>query len=208
LNIDNSYIYSKNDASGRCIYFNPSAPSSRLRLYNSNFVSGGTSGADPLIEITSTSLVNMYSCQFTAKGIQNCLLFSGTATCDGIYNSRFECSSTSGSVAPLVAVTATVTGTYSFVNTGFVYSSTADKSGNPNASGIWSSSVGNNRIIVLYCSFFLLGTTTANYAVQDTYFGTAYAMACLYYMNGASLNNAFSIHAVQNVNKFQLQVVS
>jgi hypothetical protein len=33
-------------------------------------------------------------------------------------------------------------------------------------------------------------------------------MIVLYYMNGASLQNAFAIHANNNQNKFQLNVVS
>jgi hypothetical protein len=210
LNLDNCFIYSPNNTSGRGLYFNPSSTNSRLRITNTQINSGGTTGLDPLIEITSVSSVTMNNCIFSAKGLQNVLKFSGTATCDTINVVKFENSNTGANVPALVEISATVSGTYTFSNCGFLYSSTTSKSSNANASGILSSSSsGNNQIVVLYCSFFLFGTSSVqNYAIQDANFGTAQAMIVIYYMSSASLQNAFAIHAILNTNKFQLQIVS
>ena len=210
LNMNNCYIYSNDDVSGRALYFNPSSVNSRLKITNCQFISGGTTGLNPLVEITSVSSVLMNACYFSAKGLQNVLKFSGSATCDTINTVKFESSNTGANVPAVVEISATVSGTYTFSNCGFIYNSTTSKAGNSSASGILSSSAsGNNQIVILYCSFFLFGTSSSlNYAVQDANFGTAQSMIVLYYMNGASLQNAFAIHGVLNTTKFQLQVVS
>jgi hypothetical protein len=152
----------------------------------------------------------MNNCYFSAKGLQNVLKFSGTATCDTINNVKFESGNSGANIPAIVEITATVSGTYTFSNCGFIYASATNKSANAQASGIYSnSSTGNNRIVALYCSFFLLGTSSnLNYAIQDAYTGGASQMIVLYYMNGASLQNAFSIRGTLNVSKFQLQIMS
>jgi hypothetical protein len=210
LNMENCYIYSDDNASGRGLYFNPSCANSRLRLTNTIIQSGGSSGLDPLVEITSVSQVVMNNCYFSAKGLQNVLKFSGTATCDTINTVKFESGNSGANIPAIVEITATVSATYTFSNCGFIYASATNKSANAQASGIYSnSSTGNNRIVALYCSFFLLGTSSnLNYAIQDAYHGGASQMIVLYYMNGASLQNAFSIRGNNNQTKFQLQIVS
>jgi hypothetical protein len=210
LNMENCYIYSDDNASGRGLYFNPSCANSRLRLTNTIIQSGGSSGLDPLVEITSVSQVVMNNCYFSAKGLQNVLKFSGTATCDTINNVKFESGNSGANIPAIVEITASVSATYTFSNCGFIYASATNKSANAQASGIYSnSSTGNNRIVALYCSFFLLGTSSSlNYAIQDAYHGGASQMIVLYYMNGASLQNAFSIRGNNNQTKFQLQIVS
>ncbi len=210
LNMENCYIYTDDNASGRGLYFNPSCANSRLRLTNTIIQSGGSSGLDPLVEITSVSQVLMNNCYFSAKGLQNVLKFSGTATCDTINNVKFESGNSGANIPAIVEITATVSATYTFSNCGFIYASATNKSANAQASGIYSnSSTGNNRIVALYCSFFLLGTSSnLNYAIQDAYHGGASQMIVLYYMNGASLQNAFSIRGNINQTKFQLQIVS
>jgi hypothetical protein len=210
LNMENCYIYSDDNASGRGLYFNPSCANSRLRLTNTIIISGGSSGLDPLVEITSVSQVVMNNCYFSAKGLQNVLKFSGTATCDTINTVKFESGNSGANIPAIVEITATVSATYTFSNCGFIYASATNKSANAQASGIYSnSSTGNNRIVALYCSFFLTGTSSAlNYAIQDAYHGGASQMIVLYYMNGASLQNAFSIRGNNNQTKFQLQIVS
>jgi hypothetical protein len=209
LNINDCYIYSDDNTSGRGLYFNPSSTNSRLRITNSYINSGGNSGLDPLVEITKSSSVTMNNVIVNSKGIQNVLKFSGTATCDSISNCRFI-SDTASDVAPeIVSITSTNSGTYTFSNCGFQYGSATNKTANPTSSGIrCSPSSGNPRVVILYCSFFLLGTNTAQYAVEDANHAQPNQMIVLYYMNGASLQNAFAIHANNNQNKFQLQVVS
>jgi hypothetical protein len=209
LNMENCYIYSDDNTSGRGLYFNPTCVNSRLRITNTIIQSGGSAGLDPLIEITSVSQTIMNNCYFSAKGLQNVLKFSGTATCDTINTVKFESGNAGANVPEIVSITSTNSGTYTFSNCGFLYGSTTNKTANPTSSGIrCSPSSGNPRVVILYCSFFLLGTNTAQYAVEDANFGTAQSMIVLYYMNGASLQNAFAIHGVLNTTKFQLQVVS
>jgi hypothetical protein len=209
LNIENCYLYSDDNTSGRALYFNPSSVNSRLRITNTIINSGGSVGLDPLVEITKSSSLTINNVILNAKGLQNVLCFSGTATCDTINNCKIENSVVSDVAPALVRINSTNSGTYTFTNCGFIYSDTTDKSSSPSSSGILCDSAsGNPRVVILYCSFFLFGTTTANYAVQDLNYGTATAMGCLYYMNNASLNNAFSIRAILNTNKFQLQIVS
>jgi hypothetical protein len=209
LNINDCYIYTDDNTSGRGLYFNPTCENSRLRITNSQIISGGSSGLDPLVEITKSSSVTMNNVIINSKGIQNVLKFSGTATCDSISNCRFI-SDTASAVAPeIVSITSTNSGTYTFSSCGFQYGSTTNKTANPTSSGIrCSPSSGNPRVVILYCSFFLLGTNTQQYAVEDANHAQPNQMIVLYYMNGASLQNAFAIHANNNQNKFQLQVVS
>jgi hypothetical protein len=205
LNLSNVYIYSANQS----VIHNP-VLTSRLRITDSMLNSQNGSSVLPLLDVRSGASLTMNNVIINAKGLQSCIKLSGTAVCDTITNCKFECSNVGAMVLPIVLITATVSGIYTFQNCGFIYSSTTGKSSNVNACGIMSSPAsGNPRIVILYCSFFLFGTSDpTNYAVNDANAGTATAMACLYYMNNASLSNAFSINAVQNVNKFQLQVVS
>jgi hypothetical protein len=209
LNINDCYIYTDDNTSGRGLYFNPTCDNCRLRITNTQIISGGSSGLDPLVEITKSSSTTMNNVIINSKGVQNVLKFSGTATCDSISNCRFI-SDTASAVAPeIVSITATNSGTYTFSNCGFQYGSATNKTANPTSSGIrCSPSSGNPRVVILYCSFFLLGTNTAQYAVEDANHAQPNQMIVLYYMNGASLQNAFAIHANNNQNKFQLQVVS
>jgi hypothetical protein len=209
LNIENCFLYSDDNTSGRALYFNPSSVNSRLRITNSIIISGGSQGLDPLVEITKSSSLTINNVILSAKGVQNVLLFSGTATCDTVNNCKIENSVVSAVAPALVRINSTNSGTYTFTNCGFIYSDSTNKAASPLSSGILCNGVsGNPRVVVLYCSFFLFGTTTANYAVEDSNHSTPTQMICLYYMNGASLQNAFSIHANNNQNKFQLQIVS
>lgn len=209
--VENTYIYTPDNASGRGLYFNSTAPNSRLKLWNCQIISGGSSGTDPLIEINSVSQVMMNYCNVVCKGNQICLLMSQTATCDSINNCKFSNTNSAGLTAqPIVKITSNVSGTYTFTNCGFVYSNASDKTANPNACGILNQNAsGNNTIISLYNTFILAGTnTTNNYAIQDFNHATATQIICLYYMSGATPSNAFAIKGNNNQNKFQLQIVS
>jgi hypothetical protein len=211
LIIENCYIYAPNDASGRALYHNSTATNSRLKLWNCQLISGGSSGIDPLMEIASSSLVSMNYVSMSAKGNQICLLMTTTTTCDSINNCKFENSNSAGLTAqPIVKITSNVSGTYTFSNCAFVYTNASVKTANPNASGILNHNTsGNNTIISLYNTFILSGTETINnYAIQDINFMGPRSMICLYYMSGATPSNAFAIHATNNQNKFQLTIVS
>lgn len=208
LNVDNTYIYTPNDGYGRGIYFNPTSTNSRLRLQNVIITSSGTSGLEPLIDVTcDSSLIFMNNCSLTAKGVQSVMRLQGT--CDSISFCRFESSTGSTAAPPIIQCAPNVGKTYSFSNCAFIYSNTANKSSNVLSTGIFSNSnSGNNNLLLSYNSFFLLGTNSSNWAVYDYASGTATTAIILYYMNNASLNNAFAIRGTLNVNKFQLQVVS
>jgi len=205
VNLRDVYIYS----SGSSIVHNPSGLS-RLRIIDCFFNSVDTSSTDPLLDIRSGSSLLLSNTIINVKGLQSCLKFSASATCDTVVNCKFESSNTSASVEPIIYIAGTTSATYTITNCGFLYSSTTSKSANALACGIYNNTAtGNNRIVSLYNSFFLLGTdTNLNYAIEDAKYGTVNAIAVIYYMCGASLGNAFSIHAVQNINKFQLNIVS
>jgi len=208
LVLNNSYIYTNDDADGCGLLFSPTATNSRLRLWNSQIISSGVNGLNPLLSITKGSSCILNNCYFSGKGLQPCLQFSGNATCDTITNIKFENGNTSASVEPLVKITNS--GTFSFNQCAFFYASATNKSANASASGILCNSVsGNPNVLCVYSTFYLLGTNNSNFAIQDLQHGTAPTqMLCLYYMNGANIGNAFSIRGNQNQTKFQLQVVS
>jgi hypothetical protein len=194
LNIENCYFYTNDDEEGYAIMFNPVSTDGRLRITNTLIVSGGVDGVEPLINIFKASSLTMNNCQLTAKGLQNCLRFSSTATCDTINFCKFTNTNTSASVPALCEIQTTNGGLFSWANCGFVYSSSTNKASNANASGILSNpSSGNPNIVSLYNTFFLAGTTTANYAIQDLQHGTIRQFIVLFYMNNASLNNAYQI---------------
>jgi len=209
LNIDNCYLFTNDDEEGYAIMFNPVSTDGRLRITNTIINSGGVDGVEPLINIFKASSLIMNNCLFTAKGLQNCLRFSSTATCDTINFCKFTNTNSSASVPALVEITSTNSASHAFSNCGFIYSSSTNKSGNANASGILcNSSSGNPTVINTYNQFFLTGTTSANYAVQDLKHATANQMLCFFYMSSAMVNNAFQIRGNNNQNKFQLVTVS
>lgn len=210
LNIENCYFYTNDDEEGYAINFNPTSPDGRLRITNSLIVSGGSNGIEPLIKISKAGLLTMNNCQITAKGLQTCLRFAGTATCDTINFCKFTNTNTSASVPALCEIVSTNSGIYTWTNCGFVYSSSTNKAGNINASGILSNpSAGNPNIISLYNSFFLAGTVNPqNHAIQDLKAGTVNQYICLFFSNNASLGNASGIRGTNNTNKFQLTNVS
>ena len=211
LCLEYCYIYSPDNSAGQALTHNPSSTDSRLRLWNCQFISGGSSGTSPLVEIGSKGQVNMQYCYLSAKGVQNVLMFSGTATCDTIANCKFENGNSAGLTAKAVCeITANSSATYTFTNCGFIYTSNANKSANPNASGIRNANTsGNNTIISLYNTFLLNGTDkNSNFAIQDFNNGTLISMICLFYMSNALPNTAFKIHGVNNTNKFQMEIVS
>lgn len=209
LNIDNCYIYTPDNASGRGVYFNPSATNGRLRITNTQIVSGGVDGLEPLVELTKSGSLIMNNCIINSKGVQNCLKFSGTATCDTVNYVKFESDTSSASASPIVEITSTNSASHAFANCGFIYGSSTSKTANANASGILCNSAsGNPSVVSTYNTFILAGTNGSNYAIQDLKAGTANVMVCLFYMNGATPNNAYAINATNAVNKFQLVTVS
>jgi hypothetical protein len=209
LNIENCYLYTNDDEEGYAIMFNPVSADGRLRITNTQIISGGVDGVEPLINIFKSSSLIMNNCQLTAKGIQNCLRFSSTATCDTINYCKFTNTSASASIPALCEIRTTNGGLFSWANCGFIYSSSTNKASNASASGILSNpSSGNPNIVSLYNTFFLAGTTGANYAIQDLQHGTIRQYIVLFYMNNASLNNAYQIRGTNNTNKFQLTTVS
>lgn len=209
LSLENCYIYTPNNTDGMGLLFSPSSTTSRLKLWQTQIISGGANGLNPLVLISAGSSLVMNYCYLSAKGVQNCLKFEGASTCDNITNCKLENSNSSASLPALVQFQNTNSALFAFSNVGFIYNSTTNKSASAFSSGIQNASVsGNNTLIVSYCQFFLAGTTNANFAVQDSQNGTASQMNILYYMNGASLNNAFAIRGTLNTNKFQLLVVS
>jgi hypothetical protein len=208
LTINNCYIYSQNNTSGRAINYNPSSNNTRFRLTNSQVTSSGTTGTDPLIEISNGGLCGFNNNQFTSKGVQNVLKLSGTATVSSISLCIFESDTTSASAPSIVYITTVNSNVSTFANCAFVYSSNTSKTSNTYASGICcESTLGNPIVSATYNTFILQGTNSSNYAIQDKG-TTGHKMNCLFFSNNASLGNAFAINAVTNVNKFSLTPVT
>jgi len=208
LNMNNCYIYTPDDVSGRGLYFNPSASNSRLRLTNSSIVSSGSSGLDPLLEITSIGQVIMNNCILTAKGVQNCLKFSNSATCDTIANCKFENSTNSTTAPPIVLINTSGSNTFNFGQSVFQYTSTANKTASSSSSGTCANSTtGNPNIVCVNSLFALAGTNGSNFAIQDLQHGTLLTCIVLYGGNLATLSNASAIRGNNNTTKFQLQQV-
>jgi hypothetical protein len=209
LNMDNCYIYTDDGSSGRGLYFNPTCVNSRLRLTNTHIVSGGSSGLDPLLEITKVGNLIMNNCVLSAKGAQNCLKFSATATCDTIANCKFESSTTSTTAPAIVSINTSASNTFSFGQCLFSYSSTANKSASAVSSGICADSTsGNPNIVVLNSFFSLAGTNGSNFVIQDLQHGTPLTAIKLHYGNSSSLGNAQSIRGSNNTTKFLLNTIS
>jgi len=209
LNIDNCYIYTDDNVSGRGLYFNPSCANSRLKLTNSQIISGGSSGLDPLVEITSISQVIMNNVIISAKGVQNCLKFSGTATCDTIANCKFESGTASAVAPPIVYINTSASNTFSFGQCVFRYASTTNKSASAFSSGICANSTSGNPNIVCLNSFFALaGTNGTNFAIQDLGHGTPLTAITAHFGNSATLGNTNRIQGNSNTTKFTLQTVS
>jgi len=212
LIMENCYVYTPNDATGTGISHNVTSSDSRLKLWNVQVISGGKNGLSPLINVQTTGLVSMNYCYVSAKGVQQCLRLSGTATCDSINNCKFENSNLATVTAePIVKITANVSGTYTFSNCAFIYSNNGNKSANLNASGILNANgTGNNTVISLYNTFLLAGTDRLiNYAIQDlNHTNPSTLLICLYYMSGAIPNTAFAIRGNNNQTKFQLEICS
>ena len=211
LCLENCYIFAPDNSFGQALTHNPSSTDSRLKLWNCQFISSGSSGTSPLVEIASKGQVNMQYCYLSAKGVQNVLMFSGTGNCDTIANCKLENGNSAGLTAKAVCeITANSSATYTFANCAFIYTSNVSKSANPNASGIRNANTsGNNTIISLYNTFLLNGTDkNSNYAIQDFNHTTLIQMICLFYMSNALPNTAFAIHGNNNQNKFQMDTVS
>ena len=151
----------------------------------------------------------MNNCTLTAKGAQNCLKFSGTATCDTIANCKFESSTTSTTAPAIISIETNGSNTFSLGQCVFIYSSTANKSASAVSSGICVNSLsGNPNIAVLNSFFSLAGTNSSNFVVQDLGHGTALTAIKLHFGNSSSLGNAQSIRGTNNTTKFLLNTVS
>jgi len=205
LTINNCYIYSQNNVSGRAINYSPVSNNTRFRMTNSQVTSGGNTGLDPLIEVSNGGQCGFNNNQFTSKGVQNVLKLSGTATVSSMSNCIFESDSTSATVPSIIYITTVNSSVVTLSNNAFVYGSNTSKASNSYASGVCCEAlVGNPTVLISYCSFILQGTTSANFAIQDKKALTATQMVCLFFSNNSTLGNAFAINAVTNTNKFTL----
>ena len=146
----------------------------------------------------------------SAKGVQSCLKFSGSATCDTIANCKFESSTASAVAPPIIYINTSASNTFSFGQCVFRYASTTNKSASAISSGICANSVvGNPNIVVLNSFFALAGTTNqSNFVIQDLGHGTALTAIKLHFGNSSSLGNAQNIQGTNNTTKFLLNTVS
>ena len=154
---------------------------------------------DALIKMKVGMLAMNYTQLETAGNIP-CLSLTGSAVVDVINMCKFT-SNHSASTNPLVSITSTASGTYSFANCGFVYSNASTNAccaiSNNNASG-------SNNIFVLYNSFYLVGLdgTAGNYCVKNT------GGLVFYFSNNALVGTTSAIEGTLGVNKFSMLAVA
>lgn len=195
-------------SNGGCVNHAPTSTDSRLRLIRSSFSAADSTDTTAIISVSATGLLLMETCIVQAKGVQNCLSLSGSATCQGIAYCEFTNDSTDATVPALVSLNTTGEGPYSFTSCQFVYEDGTAKT-DATASGIYTNAVSGNPIIyVLSSTFILNGTSTLQFAVEDGGFGTGTASVFFYNDCSAQPSLSFGIHGVLNTNKFQMTVVS
>lgn len=207
LSITDCYLYQDSGSSGRMIHYNPSASDGRLWINNTKIVNQSTSGLNPVIEI-SVGMLKMAQCIVSGSGSQNILKLSGTSRLDSVVQCSFT-SNTSSTTAPAIVELASSGAVFTFTQSAFIYGSNANKSGSVSSCGILtSSSTTQPTVILSYNSFFLAGTTSANYCLQDANNGTVRQCIILFFSNNSSLNNASSLRGTAGVSKFSLQNVA
>jgi hypothetical protein len=206
LNISDCYLYN-DSGSGRSIHYNPDSADGRLLLFNNRIVNQSSGGTSPLIEV-SKGMMKAAQCVCLSAGLANVLRLNGTSRVDSIV----QCSFTSTSASAVLPAIIELSGTgvvFTFSQCAFIYTSSTNKSANPNSSAILCSSATTQpTVIISYNSFFLAGTTGANFALQDNNFGNARQAIVLYFSNNASLANASAIRGTPGVSKFSLQAVA
>jgi hypothetical protein len=189
------------------IHYNPGATDGRLWLFNSRIINQSTTGLNPVIEITN-GMIKMGQCIVSGSGAQNILKLSGTSRIDSVVLCSFT-SATTSTTAPAIVECASTGALLTFSQCAFIYTSSANKSSSSTSSGILlSSPTIQPTLIVTYNSFFLTGTTGANYAIQDANIGNARQAIILFFSNNAALANASAINGTPGVSKFSLQAVA
>ena len=207
LNISDCYLYN-DSGSGRLIHYNPDSSDGRLLLFNCRIVNQSQNATSPAIEI-SKGMLKMAQCVCLIAGLTNVLKMNGSSRVDSIFQCSFTSTNSSAVLSPIVELSSSGS-VFTFSQCAFIYTSSTNKSANPNSSGILCASATTQPTLILtYNSFFLAGTSTqTNYAVQDSNNGSVRQAIILYFSNNANLNNAFSLRGTAGVSKFSLQAVA
>lgn len=196
INIKNCYFYVNTTAYTDALLV---STQSRLRFIDCNVIGTNAINTSPLIDVRQ-GMVACSQTQFETAGNNACLSLSTNAVVDVIANCKFT-SNKVGSTQPLVDITANVSGSYSFVNCGFVYANASTNA----CAGIYSHpSSGSNNVVVLYCSFYMTGLAAGptNYCVRSS------NSVVLYFSNNALVGYASLIQGSQGVSKFSMTAVS
>jgi hypothetical protein len=183
----------------------------RTRLYNM-VISQDSAGADnKAMILLSAGMSSLTLLDCTAKNNCSVLKIDQSAKLDRVTLCSFTSSTTSATAYPVVdlSVASGSSAVYAFGYCSFSYGSTTNKSANANSCGIlMNSSTGNPIVYVVYNSFNLQGTTSSNFAIQDSNAGGATQGVFAFYSNNASIANASAIRGVLGVNKLTLQAVA
>jgi len=172
--ITNCYLFK----SGRCLYYNSSATTSRNAVYDC-FINSDTISTDPAVEITSGWL-DIQRTPVSTNNNASLLVVSGTAYLYKCVLCPFENGSTSATLAPLVLISSTAPGViHNLFACSYVMTSATNKTGSPASSAVRLSGA---PIVLLQNSFISLAGTVhpSNHAVSTAGAGTllTYGNAC------------------------------
>jgi hypothetical protein len=207
LNISDCYLYN-DSGSGRLIHYNPDSTDGRLWLFNTRLVNQSTSATNAAIEI-SKGMLKMGQCICSVSGLTNVLKMNGSSRIDSVVQCSFTSTNASAVLPPIVELS-TSGSVFTFSQSAFIYTSSTNKSANPNSCAILCASATSQPTVILsFNSFFLAGTSQqSNYVLQDSNNGTIRQAIVLFFSNNSSLNNAFAIRGTAGVSKFSLNPVA
>ena len=134
---------------------------------------------------------------------------NGSSRIDSVVQCSFTSTNASAVLSPIVELSSSGS-VFTFSQSAFVYTSSTNKSANPNSCGILCASATTQPTVIMsYNSFFLAGTSgQSNFVLQDSNNGTIRQSIVLFFSNNASLNNAFSIRGTAGQSKFSLLSVA
>lgn len=172
--VTNCYLFN----SGRCLYYNSSASTSRNAVYDC-FINSETISSDPAVEIASGWL-DIQRTPVSTNNNASLLVVSGTAYLYKCVLCPFENGNTSATLAPLVLISSTAPGViHNLFANSFVMTSAVNKTGSAASSAV---RLVGAPIVLLQNSFISLAGTVhpANHAVTTTAAGTllTYGNAC------------------------------
>ena len=182
------------------------SPDCRTYLENVMISNDSALAADPLVHIRS-GVLEMISCQLTAKGPQSVVQFSGSAKANFLALCTFENSCTGTTLLPIVCISSVYSSltVIPISNCAFTYTSPTLKSLIPGSnSGLYLNSNNTLLVVLTNCIFTLFGVPTSS-PVVDAAVPTV-SCSTIYYSNNVSFQPALG-NITTNLAKVSMSVV-